>query len=814
MSTENLSQQENAEQNYEVPLEEALELAKGHHQNGNYVIAERTYRDILRAIPKHFPTTQLLGALLYQNGYYEEAKIYFQESLDENPEDLHCLNNMSGVNLQLGDYEAAAQYLEKALEIDPKFADGLSNMTYTQWQLRNYRETEDYAQRLLALQPENVNALNSLAISLGKRFRYQEAIEAWEKAIKIEPENATCISNWGNTLRDMGRLKEAMGKCGEAYEIDPEDPLIVSNYAATLRDNGKIKEAIELFRESADLKPNHAEAHIGLAVTYNDEGQYKDAAIAARYAIAFLRTSPQAYNALSTAEYAMGNLSEAHLASQMAIRYADEEDADPYIGLAEVLVALDQYDDAEAAIAEALKRQPESARAYITLSDIRQQMHQTVEAHQAIDRGLELSPQMPQAILQKSALLYHQTKVDQAIEWAEKANEIAPAWMPAMRQKADCLVSLGRNDEAEALINKMIEINDKSFMPYNVLANFKKFDGPDDPLLQKMLTFESKVESLGVQSQSGYYLSLASVYDKFGDYDQAFEYLKKGNDAKKKFTSASRSVQHHASAVERSKKIYTRERIDTANGHGNETDLPIFVLGMPRSGTTLTEQIISSHPEVAPGGELTFFSSIRNSININDLAGFKDAGEEYLRLVRAFVGIDKNQKFTDKMPGNYMLIGLIRMVLPNAKIIYCRRNPIDNCLSCYQQHFYTGHYWSYDLEEAGDYYKQHEEMMDHWREICAGEFLEVQYEDTVGDLEKQARRIIDFIGLDWDDACLEPHKLKRAVLTASRAQVTQPVYKTSVEKWRRYEKGLQPLVRKLAPDLALPEEEMEEDAAQ
>jgi hypothetical protein len=162
------------------------------------------------------------------------------------------------------------------------------------------------------------------------------------------------------------------------------------------------------------------------------------------------------------------------------------------------------------------------------------------------------------------------------------------------------------------------------------------------------------------------------------------------------------------------------------------------------------------------------------------------------------------------MPGNYMNIGLIASILPNAKIIHCCRNPFDTCLSNFKQNFMMGQHWSYDLEELGQEYLRYLDLMAYWHKVLPGRIHDISYEETVGDVETQARKLIDFIGLEWDDACAMPHKQKRAVLTASKMQVTQPVYKTSVEKWKVYEKQLQPLVRIISPELALSEEELKE----
>lgn len=181
----------------------------------------------------------------------------------------------------------------------------------------------------------------------------------------------------------------------------------------------------------------------------------------------------------------------------------------------------------------------------------------------------------------------------------------------------------------------------------------------------------------------------------------------------------------------------------------------------------------------------------------------EEMGQAYVDYLKKLDKTGKALRITDKMPGNYMSIGFISCILPNARIIHCRRNPIDTCLSNFKQNFASGQYWSYDLEDLALQYKRYEILMEYWEQIVPGRVLHIDYEETVGNFEQQARKLIDYVGLPWDDACLEPHKQKRTVLTASKDQVIKPVYQTSVEKWRRYEKQLQPLVQKLLPDQAL-----------
>jgi len=250
--------------------------------------------------------------------------------------------------------------------------------------------------------------------------------------------------------------------------------------------------------------------------------------------------------------------------------------------------------------------------------------------------------------------------------------------------------------------------------------------------------------------------------------------------------------------VQNMKDSFSPEFMAQYEGLGSESDIPVFICGMPRSGTTLTEQIISSHHQVYGAGELFDLSNVIRDLGPLTPEKAREMGDDYVRRVKRRDKTGKAVRITDKMPGNFQQIGLIKCILPHARIIHCRRNPMDNLLSCYKQNFAQGHEWTYDMEMAARHYIEYTKMMDYWREILPeNSFLEIDYEDTVNDFENQARRLIDYIGLEWDEACLEPHKQKRSVLTASKDQVIRPVYKSSVDAWRRYEEQLQPMYKVL-----------------
>ena len=259
---------------------------------------------------------------------------------------------------------------------------------------------------------------------------------------------------------------------------------------------------------------------------------------------------------------------------------------------------------------------------------------------------------------------------------------------------------------------------------------------------------------------------------------------------------------------------FTPELIAEKSGGGDPSSMPIFVIGMPRSGTTLVEQIIASHPQVHGAGELKTFNDVVLTVHGPDgktipypdfvpalAAGpLKQIGSRYLALVRDLVSRSDGEKkdapyVTDKMPSNYYFAGLIHLALPNAKIIHTMRDPVDTCISCFSKLFAGEQNHTYDLGELGRYYKRYQQLMAHWRRVLPpGRIFDVRYEDVVADVEGEARRIIAHCGLPWDDRCLAFHETRRPIRTASATQVRQPIYKSAVGRWRVYEQQLGPLL--------------------
>jgi tetratricopeptide (TPR) repeat protein len=384
-----------------------------------------------------------------------------------------------------------------------------------------------------------------------------------------------------------------------------------------------------------------------------------------------------------------------------------------------------------------------------------------------------------------------------------KATELLSDHADAHNNLAAAFKDMGRLNDAEDSYRRAIQIKPDYFDARYNLTKIGKVKAGDENMAE-LIAVEKAMQNgaapLSIKDAVSVHFALGKCYDDIGDHEKAFPHFLEGGRLKRSTLDydPDKTAQKF-SGIMRNFDVVT---INKLRGSGNFSYMPIFVLGMPRSGTTLTEQIIASHPEVHGAGELSDLMAIAqrdiaavtfpDNLRLLDPARLTGWGMEYV------AGLQRRAPdmphVTDKMPGNFLAIGLIHLMLPNAKIIHVNRNPVDTCLSCFTTLFGQGQEHTYDLAELGRYYADYTRLMEHWRKVLpAGAFLDVRYEDIVADQEAQSRRLIEYCGLEWNDACLDFHKNKRAVRTASVTQVRQPIYKSSVERWRPYEKFLGPL---------------------
>lgn len=405
--------------------------------------------------------------------------------------------------------------------------------------------------------------------------------------------------------------------------------------------------------------------------------------------------------------------------------------------------------------------------------------------------------------------LAHNHLGEQALarEFYEKSIELHPENPRLYYELGVLLRVIGKMEEADKLIEKSLEMRPDNPAAIRTMGADRKYTH-GDWLAKKLFFVSSRVTAMTEIEQVHTHYALAKFFEDVGELDTAFRHYNFGGRTKNKLEP----YEHEKSVLqaETTKKYVNKALIAQTGQKGYQSEKPIFILGMPRSGTSLLEQILASHPQIYGAGELKYMTSVIENFSIGTdgrlLLGNKEpvfAYEEkatYEQRGKAFVDyLDKlsggtYERVVDKMPGNFNFLGMIRTILPNAKIIHSRRHPVETCLSNYRIHFAEGQLWSYNLTNLGKYYRVYWDLMRYWREEFAGDFLEVRYEDNVTNLEVNSKIIMDYIGLDWTPEMMEFHKTDRAVKTASIQQVRKPIYNTSMNRWKKYESFLGPLL--------------------
>jgi tetratricopeptide (TPR) repeat protein len=330
----------------------------------------------------------------------------------------------------------------------------------------------------------------------------------------------------------------------------------------------------------------------------------------------------------------------------------------------------------------------------------------------------------------------------------------------------------------------------------------------EDPRVAAMETLAQQAPTLSVRDRIELHFALAKAYEDLERFEDSFRQLLAGNTLKRQQVSYNEAAALRM--LDRIRDVFTPQLFESRQQVGEPSGVPVFIIGMPRSGTTLLEQILASHAQVFGGGELTYFAdclaslgAMKNAapaspepaLSIPDNA-IRKLGESYLVRVKRLA--PHATRVVDKLPSNFLYAGLIHLALPNAAIIHTQRDPADTCLSCFSKLFTIGQDYSYDLAELGRYYRGYQALMEHWHQVLPpGRILDVRYEDLVTDPERQARRVVAHCGLDWDPHCLAFHRTERPVRTASAAQVREPIYRSAVGRWRAYEAYLDPLLTEL-----------------
>ena len=463
--------------------------------------------------------------------------------------------------------------------------------------------------------------------------------------------------------------------------------------------------------------------------------------------------------------------------------------------------ALRKYDFAIARFEQALAIRPEFTEAHNNLGNLLHELGRHEDAITHFERALTIKPDCAEALNNLRSNLVVLGRYEEAIASFERALAIKPDFADALNNLGSNLVILGRHEEAIAHFEQALTIKPDYAEAHMNLSVIKPKQGQIS-IIEEFLTSPTVSE----KDSMHYHYALGSIYNATKSYTKAFAHYLKNNTLKRK--TITYDSQNHSDYVDRLIKAYSISYFHDKTAGGSDSELPVFIVGMPRSGTTLVEQIVASHPQVYGAGEKAFIERIEEAIarqfevsspypecmSLCNKSIATVSSEKYVKEIGKYS--PDAIRITDKMPDNFLRIGLIKTIFPHARIIHCQRNPLDTCTSIFVTNFADvhGNEYSFDLTELGRYYLDYKRLMTHWHSLFSSEIFEVQYEELVMNQEKVSRQLIEYLKLDWDEKCLDFHHNKRGVRTASSLQVRKPMYKNSINRWKRYEQHLGPLL--------------------
>lgn len=660
----------------------------------------------------------------------------------------HCCGSLEGKHaVKTSDSAQASipEYLQKGLEYH---------------QTGQLAEAEAVYRQILRMIPDHPDALYLSGLAAYEAGRCKDAVEQISKAIHISPVGPFYYG-LGNALFKLGMLDEAVESFREALRLAPDIDAAYFSLGNALRAQGKLDEAIENFRKALLLKPDFVEACNNLGVALKDQGRLDEAIESFRKALLLKPGSAEMHNNLG--------------------------------------IALREHGDMDGAIGsfrKALELRPDYAEAANNLGNALQEQNSLDAAIACYREALKLNPDLMEAHSNLGNALREQGSLDAALESLHKALALENNCIGALNGLAGIYLDRGQFEMARDSIGRVLALEPDHPAAWAALPALQKMT--DDDLTWAEKARHLLAGRLKPHEEIALYYALGKYYDDTRQYDAAFDCYEQANHLKRR-QICSFDRDEFRSFVDDIIHEHPYEIVRQQHGSASASCLPLMVVGMPRSGTSLMEQILASHPDIFGAGELHFWrhqaddhrammsSWCRNSALLQDIS--RQCEAELRRYSRTALRV------VDKMPGNFLYLGLIHAVFPQARILHMQRNPVDTCLSIYFQAFSNQYPYANDLEDLVFYYREYLRMMAHWRVVLPPEvFMEVPYEALVEDQEGWSRRIIDFTGLPWNERCLNFHETERRVGTPSNWQVRQKIYSTSKERWRNYEKFAGPLL--------------------
>ncbi|AAC07141.1 tetratricopeptide repeat-containing sulfotransferase family protein [Aquifex aeolicus] len=689
----------------------------------------------------------LLGIYHFLSGEPQKAEELLSQVSENSLNSAQGLSDLGLLYFFLGRVEDAERVLKKALkfsDVDDALYARLGALYYSQGKLE---EAQHYWERALSLNPNKVEILYNLGVLHLNKGELEKALDLFERALRLKPDFREAEEKKTLILLSLNRIDELVEEYYRELEKNPNEEVYIK-LGNTLYTAGRLAEARAVFQEGAEKFPHDPRLKLGLIEVLKEEGR----------------------------TYQAGTLLKEWLEDTSWVDEEKTPNKDEFL-----------------------------MQMRFRLNELRIQASFLDTAEKDLEK-VENKEDYPEYYILKSKILMERNKGLEAADLLREAKERFPAHLGVLQELVHVLTSIGELEEAKEIQSQIVAINPSAVIQQVEMEDYKATD-------EQIQVLETLLNSPAVpkQTRASAGFVLHKVLEKRKDYDKAFEVLIKANELVKE--EINYDWREHRFMIQRTIEVFTPEVVERLKGRGHPSKRPIFVLGMPRSGTTLTEQILGSHSMVYPAGELPFVPKIVNlipkalqyvgkepkewpeAILEFDERLLKSAAQYYLDRVAKLDS--EHPRIVDKLPHNFDYVGLILLMFPNAKVIHLKRNDLDVAVSNYQQNFAAKHGtmgFAFDLRWIGHMLNDHRAIMEHWHKLFPGQIYELDYQRLTEEPEEVIRELLEFCELPWEDRVLEYYKTKRPVKTASIKQVRKGIYRSSVEKWRRYEKYLTPVI--------------------
>jgi tetratricopeptide (TPR) repeat protein len=661
--------------------------------------------------------------------------------------------------------------------------------------LRQDKDALQALRRTTELLPQDSEAHGNLAVALRDQGQWAAALASWRRALAIQPNDVETLVDAADAARALGMARDAVPLYQRALQIAPKRIEVRNNLGNAFLELAQYAEAAGCYRAALQIKPDDAQILCNLGNAQRLLGQLDEAMVSSRRAAALDPASSVAHNNVGLIFAARRQREEAVASYRQALRL-NPRYVDALNNLGNVLRELGARREALSLYAQAAELDPKRAESHCNLGNILVELGRIEEGTECFRRALVLRPDWPLAHLSLATALRLQRRPADAESSCRAALAIDQNYVEAVSLLGELRADRGHFSEAQELFQRAVAINPDFAFAFSAMAVHRKMTSGDAAWLKGAETLLAKRPTLADEINLRY--ALGKYFDDVGHYDEAFDHYRRANELSKRY-GRGYDGEKLARRVDEIVRCFDTAFLGRGQPQATSSELPVFVVGMPRSGTSLTEQILASHPAVSGAGELTFWDAAYDAYRKAELGG--DGGGYLLKVTGDYLGrltasSGGAQRVIDKMPANFLYLGLIHAAFPRARIIHMQRHPIDTCLSIYFQHFFNMGPYANDLDDLVHCYGEYRRVTDHWRTVLpATALLEIPYEALIEDQERWTRRLVDFIGLPWDPKCLDFHETERVVSTASKWQVRQKIYAASAGRWRNYEKFLGPLQR-------------------